>query len=64
MMDCKLPENLIGANGLLKQLFNKTRGRLIFTEVTKQGVHRGQEGEELSNAAFLNDWMFYYPGCL
>jgi hypothetical protein len=42
MMDCKKPDDLIGENGLLKQLFNKTRERVISAEVIK---HRGSQGE-------------------
>ncbi|MFA7059673.1 MAG: hypothetical protein WC156_02495 [Pedobacter sp.] len=35
MRDCKKPTDLIGKNGLLKQLCNKSRERVIPAEISK-----------------------------
>ena len=43
--DCKKPTDLIGENGLLKQLCNKSQERVIPAEITKS--YRLTGGEEM-----------------
>jgi hypothetical protein len=43
MRDCKKPEDLIGENGLLKQLLNKSMERSMKPEITEHSKYSTQQ---------------------